>query len=34
LIIHYHDPIGSLVYRRFRMNVDAGGILATLPLRV
>ena len=27
-VIHYHDPIGSLVYRRFRTGVDAGGIIA------
>ena len=27
-IIHYHDPIGSLAYRRFGTGVDARGLIA------
>jgi hypothetical protein len=28
IVIHYHDPIGSLAYGRFGASVDAGGLIA------
>jgi hypothetical protein len=28
IVIHYHDPIGSLAYCRFGTGVNAGGLIA------